>query len=142
MGHPPRQRPRISTCPNSKSMVHRRNIRLKTFQTILLLTLATFIQSAAQTNFCPELAKHFRPPAEFSNTGKYATLLTFQNGQPVRNAADWQRRRAEIKSTWEKFLGEWPPLLANNRVRVLETTNRENFIQKKIEITVANNLTN
>jgi hypothetical protein len=113
---------------------------LKNLYAILLFAFAAVAD--AQTNFCPELAKHFRPPAEFANTGKYSSLLKFKNGDAVKSSEDWQRRRAEIKSTWEKHIGEWPPLLTDNRVRILETTNRENFIQHKIEITVASNLTN
>ena len=113
---------------------------MKTFHAILLFAFASI--ASAQTNFCPELAKYFRPPAEFTNTGKYSSLLKFENGDEVKSPQDWQRRRAEIKSTWEKQIGEWPPLLTNNRVRILETTNRENFIQHKITVTIANNLTN
>jgi hypothetical protein len=121
-------------------MVPRRSIRLKTFHTIFLLAFS--IVANAQTSFCPELAGHFRPPTEFKDTGKYSSLLKFQNGDEVKSAEDWQRRRAEIKLNWEKHIGEWPPLLMNNRVRILETTNRENFLQHKIEITIAQNLTN
>jgi len=39
-------------------------------------------------------------------------------------------------------MGEWPPLLTNNTLRVLQTRNRENFIQKRVEVTVANGITN
>lgn len=108
---------------------------------ILLLTFLP-LTTPAQNNFCPTLSQFFTPPPQFTNTGKYSSLLKFQNGGEVKSPQDWQRRRAEIKSTWEKHIGEWPPLLTNNRVRILETTNRENFLQHKIEITVAQNLTN
>jgi dienelactone hydrolase len=62
--------------------------------------------------------------------------------KPGDTAADWSERRREIKSTWESFLGKWPPLLTNNALRALEVTNRENFIQKRVFLAVANNLTN
>ena len=110
---------------------------------IFLLAFAFLtLHTNAQTNFCPELTKFFQPPSP--NTGNYSSLLKFESGAEVKSAQDWQRRRAEIKSTWQKHIGEWPPLLllTTNRVRILETTNRENFLQHKIEITVAQNLTN
>lgn len=109
---------------------------------IIYCLLFGFVTLArAQSDFCPELEKYLRPPAEFAGFGKYSTLLKFENGKPVRTKEDWQRRRAEIKTTWDKFIGEWPPLLTNN-LRVLETTNRENFIQKHVEVVVANGMTN
>jgi hypothetical protein len=124
-------------------MVYRGSIRLKTMRAIFCLTFVLLLSRAeAQTNFCPELAKFFQPPAELSGFGKYSSLLKFENGQPVRSKEDWQRRRAEIKATWEKFMGEWPPLLTNNALRVLATTNRENFVQKRVKVTVANGITN
>ena len=105
--------------------------------------LLLFVNVAkAQTNFCPELARFFQPPAEFAGFGKYSTLLKFDAGEAAQSKADWDWRRGEIKATWEKFLGVWPPLLTNNHLRILESTNRENFIQKRVEVTVANGITN
>jgi dienelactone hydrolase len=124
---------------------------LKKFRKILFAFLAgaIIVARGAEKNFCPELAPYFHPPSEFTGFGKYPDLLSietaksFDSGKkPIRSKRDWQSHRKEIKATWEKFLGPWPPLLKNNHLRVLETTNRENFIQKRVEVTVANNLTN
>lgn len=113
---------------------------MKISHAILVFAFACVVNG--QTNFCPKLAQHFRPPSEFNNVGKYSSLLKFENGEAVRTPNDWQRRRAEIKTTWQKHIGGWPALLTNNRVRIIESTNRENFVQHRIEITVAQNLTN
>src|SRR5205085_8534952 len=97
-----------------------------------LLTLAILgafnIPTRAQTSFCPELAPFFKPPKELSGIGKYSDLLKFDDGRPVRTKEDWTHRRQEIKATWERMMGSWPPLVTNRALRTLETTNRENFV--------------
>src|SRR5688572_27430357 len=45
----------------------------------------------------------FRPPAEYADQlGTYPSPLRFRDGTPVGNAADWQRRRGEIRREWEE----------------------------------------
>ena len=44
------------------------------------------------------LAPYFDPPAEYSGKlGSYRSPLLFDDGTPVRNAEDWQRRRFSVK---------------------------------------------
>jgi hypothetical protein len=63
--------------------------------------------------------------------------LIFQDGRPVRDAADWKRRREEIRTTWNMILGSPPPLLARPSIAVLTTENRENFVQKRVRVEIA-----
>lgn len=109
------------------------------FLTVLLLLGATI---QAQEPPCPDLAQFFSPPREFSGPGKYSSLLVFQNGSKVTKPEDWPARRAEIKATWEQIMGAWPPLLTNGTIAVIETMNRENFAQKRVNVVVARGLTN
>ncbi len=45
------------------------------------------------------LAPFFHPPAELANDmGAYRSPLLFRDGSPVRTAADWDRRRREIRA--------------------------------------------
>lgn len=120
-----------------------RHIFTAIFASALLAT------AAAEKSFCPELAPYFHPPPELTGFGIYPDLLSIDTAKsmgsgkkPIRSKREWRRHRKDIKATWENFLGPWPPLLKNNRLRVLETTNREDFIQKRVEVTVAKNLTN
>lgn len=118
---------------------------MRTSITRLFLAIALMLvaaATAAEKEFCPELASVLRPPPELSGLGKYSTLLKFEDGSAVRSKEDWALRRREIKSTWEKFLGEWPPLITNNHLRALESTNRDGFLQKRVEVTVARGITN
>jgi hypothetical protein len=85
-----------------------------------------------------EIAPLFAPPGEFKNDfGKYRSLLVFTDGSPVRSAVDWQKRRAEIRSEWEREIGRWPELIAQPKLEYLSTTNRESFKQHRVRVEVA-----
>ncbi|HND53809.1 MAG TPA: glycerophosphodiester phosphodiesterase family protein, partial [Pirellulaceae bacterium] len=77
-------------------------------------------------------------PAEFrGDFGKYSSPLKFADGSEVRTADEWQRRRREIHADWTKLLGgDWPPLLAEPKVKIVATEKRENFTQHKVELEV------
>lgn len=76
------------------------------------------------------LAPYLAPPEPYRGVyGGYRSPLVFYNGDTVRNAADWQRRRAEIRERWMSLMGEWPPLLTGQRFRFADTLSREGFTQ-------------
>jgi len=85
-----------------------------------------------------KLRPYFRPPTELANDfGTYRSPLVFQDGTKVKTAADWQRRRQEIQSTWLKLLGDWPELLTRPTVEYLTTSKRETFTQHKLRLQLA-----
>lgn len=85
-----------------------------------------------------ELAEFFAPPARYrSDFGSFRSPLEFADGTRVQTPADWQRRRAEILSTWHKTMGAWPPLIEKPRVEVASTTRRENITQQHLRIEIA-----
>src|SRR5881396_564985 len=85
-----------------------------------------------------ELAQFFVPPEQYrSDFGHFPSPLVFADGTRVRNRADWQRRRAEILSTWDRIMGPWPPLIEKPRVQVLNTTRRANITQQQLRIEIA-----
>lgn len=84
------------------------------------------------------IAPYFQPPVEFATDfGGYRSPLKFDDGTPVRNAEDWQRRRAEIRKYWHSAMGEWPPLLDKPKLDYLEQERRENVTQHHIRIETA-----
>ena len=84
------------------------------------------------------LAPAFRPPAEFrGDFGAYRSPLVFDDGRPVRDAADWRERRQEILATWHGIMGAWPPLIERPKVEVLGTERREGFTQRRVRVEVA-----
>src|ERR1044071_3576876 len=80
----------------------------------------------------------FSPPAEFANDfGRFTSPLRFQDGRPVKSAADWAERRKEILRYWHKSMGPWPALIERPRIEYLTTTNRENFTQHRVRVEIA-----
>lgn len=82
---------------------------------------------------------HTTVPAEFAgqfSAGK--SPLVFNDGTPVKNSAEWARRRAEILADWHQIMGAWPPVIDKPKIEVLETTSRGDGIsQQKIRIEIA-----
>jgi dienelactone hydrolase len=84
------------------------------------------------------IAPLFRvPPAHEGQLGAYRSPLTFDDGTPVRTAADWPRRRAEILATWHGLMGAWPAPLASVPMEVLSESHRETFTQRRVRLEVA-----
>jgi dienelactone hydrolase len=103
---------------------------------LLLLTLvSTHVPTINGADFNPQVAleRAFQVPAEFKGDyGTYASMLRFNDGRPVRNPADWELRRKEIRERWDKLMGPWPALVEDHKLEIIETRRRENFVQKKI----------
>ncbi|MDP7302474.1 MAG: hypothetical protein QGG09_05195, partial [Pirellulaceae bacterium] len=64
--------------------------------------------------------------------GDYRSPLRFADGRPVRSADDWKARRAELLKEWQDLLGQWPPLITEPNVEILDSTRRENFQQLQV----------
>ncbi|MFO7906179.1 MAG: sialidase [Planctomycetota bacterium] len=86
----------------------------------------------------PDLLKHaFRVPPEFQeDSGQYQSPLVVDDGQRVETARQWQRRRAEILSTWHEILGPWPDLIEKPRVESVNMTRRGEITQRRVRIEV------
>ncbi|MHB8903339.1 MAG: dienelactone hydrolase family protein [Thermoguttaceae bacterium] len=79
------------------------------------------------------IAPFFNPPPEFrGQLGDYRSPLRFADGSPVQTPEQWQKRRQEILAQWHALMGQWPPLITDPKVEVLETTRRDNFQQLKV----------
>ncbi|MFC1603864.1 sialidase [Planctomycetota bacterium] len=80
----------------------------------------------------------FTPPPELvDDFGKNKSLLTFQDGTPVKTSADWQRRRKEILAVWQSMIGSWPELINKPKVQYSEQTRRDNITQHHISVEIA-----
>jgi len=85
-----------------------------------------------------EIAPFFQPPEELANDlGDYRSPLVFDDGRGVRTPEEWQQRRKEIRRFWYEALGPWPPLIERPAIEVLQTENREGFLQRKIRLQAA-----
>jgi hypothetical protein len=80
-----------------------------------------------------KIVPFFYPPQPFAqNLGTFRSPLKFYNGEEVRSAKDWQKRRQEIAERWTGLMGTWPALLKNQKMEVLETIRRDGFTQHRI----------
>ena len=80
-----------------------------------------------------KIVNYFEPPTEYKNEyGKYRSPLLFYNGNVVKTKKDWQIRRSEIRSKWMDLMGEWPPIITNQHLVIIDTVYREDFIQHSV----------
>lgn len=91
--------------------------------------------SAPGTVLDPAIFK--APPAYANDLGAYRSPLLFQSGKRVSSAAEWPQRRAEILEHWTDLMGPWPPLVTNAEIQTLSTTNREDFVQRRVRVPTA-----
>lgn len=115
-----------------------RNAKTNHFAPCCLQALFLIVWISWSTSSAQELAKSFSPPAEFANDfGSYRSPLLFEDGSTVMNAADWARRREEIRNKWMKLLGVWPELQTKPMVEVLSEEEREGLLQQNLKIEIA-----
>ncbi len=75
----------------------------------------------------------FSPPEKFKNDmGTFRSPLKFYNGEEVKSAKDWSKRRQEILDQWMSMMGKWPPLIKKQKIEILETKKFEGYTQHRI----------
>jgi hypothetical protein len=80
----------------------------------------------------------FRPPGPLADDyGSYRSLLEFDDGRVVRDAAAWPERRREILAYWQKVMGPWPALLEKPKLQVMRSERRESFAQHRVRVDIA-----
>jgi hypothetical protein len=81
-----------------------------------------------------KISPYFSPPAKYKNEyDHYRSPLKFYNGDSVRTPQDWKRRRKEILTQWNKMMGEWPPLLKDQKIKFIDTVRRDGFTQYRVQ---------
>jgi hypothetical protein len=121
--------------------IFRKKFRLIAFRTAVLMSTA-MAAHAAELSPLQEpwrrIEPFTQPPAEFAgNFGKYRSPLIFADGSKVASADDWPRRRKEILHTWQRRLGSWPPLVEHPAVNTLETTERDGYVERHVQVQVS-----
>jgi hypothetical protein len=106
---------------------------------LLAASLGLGVAVAAETPFAwAMLEPFFTPPAGYrTNLGSYRSPLVFDDGTPVKTAADWPRRRAEILNHWHAVMGPWPPVLERPKLEEFSQARRENFSQRRVRLEIA-----
>lgn len=109
------------------------------YRILLLVVLAFNITTSALADEPPaKLAAYFKPPKEFADDfGHYRSPLKFDDGNDVKNADDWKKRRTEIRKYWHGLMGEWPTLIEKPKMELGEKEDRDGIAQYKLKIETA-----
>lgn len=112
------------------------------FRVLLVVILAAAAvradQPASPEALWKKLEPFAQPPQEFAGKfGPYRSPLKFADGSVVQTAADWAQRREEIRTTWHKRLGAWPPLVERPAVKKLEKVERDGYTEHKVQVQVS-----
>lgn len=84
------------------------------------------------------IAPAFQVPQAYADDfGQHKPLLTFDDGTAVKNAADWERRRQEIRRRWHDMMGPWPPPIERPTIVFRAREERETYFQHTIEVALA-----
>lgn len=80
-----------------------------------------------------KVEQHFTPPKHLAEDyGSFRSPLIFANGDTVKTTEDWKKRREEIRSIWTSKMGQWPDIIEDNPLEILETIDSVNFKQHKV----------
>lgn len=105
----------------------------------LLLAAAGAAAPAADPAAAGKLIEpYFTPPREFAGKlGDYRSPLLFDDGTPVKTAADWPKRRKEILDAWTGLMGPWPPVLVKPKVDELSREKGDGFTRRRVRVEIA-----
>jgi hypothetical protein len=87
----------------------------------------------SKTEIWREIAPHFEPPRQYQNNfGTYRSPLKFYSGRTARTKSEWEERRREIRQRWNQMLGEWPSLITDQTLQVLDSVRKDGFTQYRV----------
>ncbi|HYE21865.1 MAG TPA: prolyl oligopeptidase family serine peptidase [Tepidisphaeraceae bacterium] len=109
-----------------------------TYRAMLVVAAILFPSLARAADPWETIKPYMAPPAEFAGKlGEYRSPLKFENGREVKSPEQWAERRKEILAKWTGVMGAWPAAVAEPRITVVESVEREGFTQHKVRVTVA-----
>ncbi|MEZ0268475.1 MAG: dienelactone hydrolase family protein, partial [Phycisphaerae bacterium] len=109
-----------------------------THRALLVVAAVLFPWSVRAADPWETIKPYMAPPAEFAGKlGEYRNPLKFEDGREVTTPEQWAQRRREILAKWTGVMGPWPAALAEPRITVIESAERDGFTQHKVRVTVA-----
>lgn len=105
---------------------------------LLLLSLSVSAQKQSDAGereqIWNKISRYFTPPAEFRGEfGNYRSLLEFYDGRKVESKEDWASRRQEIYTRWSELMGEWPALITDQKLTILDSVKKDGYQQYTIK---------
>lgn len=115
---------------------------MRLFICLIAMTYLLGIDSAACAQDVAWLADVQRPPNTLSSfdVGKMEPLLTLADGTSVASVESWVRRRKELETAWQSFLGPNLHTPNNTNITVLKTESLEKVTRSLIRYECEPNL--
>lgn len=89
--------------------------------------------SNRKTEIWKKISPYFTAPEEFRHQfGDYRSPLKFYDGRKVKTKKEWTIRRKEILSRWHDLMGEWPAILNEQKLVMLDSVSKEAYTQYRI----------
>jgi len=80
-----------------------------------------------------ELSQYFETPNEWrGDYGNYRSPLHLVDGKIITDKKNWDTERQNLRAWWMKQLGQWPPLITNPTLKILETQHHQNHIEQRV----------
>ena len=99
----------------------------------VFLSLALAFTSLHAASPWEILAPYSQPPATLTpDPTPWRDPLLFNDGRPVKTAADWAKRRAELLADWHGLMGEWPPLITEPKIERLRSEPQDGYRRDRI----------
>lgn len=96
-------------------------------------TKSNYVPEPGQAEIWSKIDTFFSPPAKWvGELGDYRSPLVFYNGEMVDSKKDWETRRQEIKTRWMDMMGEWPELLTDQRLELVDSVQQEGYMQYRV----------
>ncbi|MBX3239290.1 MAG: prolyl oligopeptidase family serine peptidase [Chitinophagaceae bacterium] len=101
---------------------------------VLLSVLCCNTAFGQHDNIWNDIRQYFTVPDSLQNDfGGYRSPLLFNNGAPVKTKKDWQRRKKEILTDWETYLGKWPAPMKSQSFHYIDSIIHNDHIQYTVE---------
>ncbi len=119
-------------------MSHKSTFSLKVILPFFLFSLMSchqglYTRKENKVKIWNQISSYFTPPEKYINQyGNYRSPLTFNNGDTVKTKEEWLLRKKEIKDTWMGMMGQWPPIIENQKLQIIETEEKETYTQHKV----------
>lgn len=92
-----------------------------------------FAQKADKQKLWKEIAPYFSVPEQYKGDfGSYRSPLRFYDQKVVKSPADWKNRRVEILNRWNGLMGEWPEIITDQKLEILDSVRKVGFTQYRV----------
>ena len=94
----------------------------------------SFIDKSNKELIWNKIAPFFSVPEEYiGQYGDHPSPLEFYDGRLVKDKNDWPERRAEILSKWHDKMGEWPPVITNQKFKVISSDQKDGYTKQIVQ---------